>query len=339
VDVRDRNATQRVPTDAGLLLAAVEASGEAVLITSAALEEPGPRIEYVNPAFTRMTGYNAEEVLGLNPRLLQGSGTDRAVIDRMRAALAAGEPFQGEAVNYRKDGSTYTVEWLITPVRDPDGRIGHWVSAQRDVTERHAAEESQGLLVRELHHRVRNTLATVQAVLNASLRSSMGLADFRQVFTGRIASLAKTHTLITDARTQTVSFEGLLRTELEAYLEPGRSRVSLQGPQVPLASELAVPVGMALHELTVNAIRHGALADPDGRLEVTWTVDESPAGPVLRWTWDEHDGPPVALPSREGFGMELLNGLLTYRLKGKVDVAFDPDGLRVSAAVLLPRVR
>lgn len=122
--------------DLGVLFAAVEASGEAILITSAELDEPGPRIEYVNPAFTRMTGYAAREIVGRTPRFLQGSATERTVIDRMRAALRAGEGFQGEALNYRRDGSTYMVEWLITPVREADGSISRWISAQRDVTRR-----------------------------------------------------------------------------------------------------------------------------------------------------------------------------------------------------------
>lgn len=315
--------------------AAVEAAGEAILITSADLDDPGPRIEYVNPAFTRMTGYEPREVLGHTPRVLQGPRTDRAVLDRMRTALVAGEPFQGEAVNYRKDGTTYFVEWLITPVRDAEGGIARWVSAQRDVTERRASEERQSLLVRELHHRVKNTLATVQAVLNASLRSSLGLSEFRQAFTGRIASLAKTHALITEDRIQVVSFEDLVAAELRAYDEPPRPRITLQGPHVVLASELAVPVGMALHELATNAIRHGALGDPDGRLEVTWSVEDAPDGRVLHWTWNEHDGPPVALPTREGFGSQLLNRVLTLQVGAKVDIAFDPDGLRVAVAIPL----
>nr|WP_246681696.1 HWE histidine kinase domain-containing protein [Methylobacterium sp. L1A1] len=106
----------------------------------------------------------------------------------MRAALEAGERFQGEALNHRKDGSTYTVEWLITPVREPGGRITHWVSAQRDVTERRAGEDRQALLVRELHHRVKNTLATVQAVLNATMRSSLSIPEFTRALSGRIGS-------------------------------------------------------------------------------------------------------------------------------------------------------
>ncbi|AWN51407.1 HWE histidine kinase domain-containing protein [Methylobacterium sp. 17Sr1-1] len=326
-------ARRREP-DTRLLQAAVEASGEAVVITSADLDEPGPSIEYVNPAFTRMTGYGADEVLGRTPRLLQGSGTERAVLDRMRATLVAGEEFQGEAVNYRKDGSAYIVEWLITPVRDGDGRISHWVSVQRDVTERRRGEDRQALMVRELHHRVKNTLATVQAVVNATARSSLTVNEFTQAFTGRIGSLARTHALITEALAQAASFEGLLRAELSPY--GGRGRLTLEGPDVILPSELAVPVGMALHELTTNALRHGSLADPNGRLQVTWWVEDGHAGRALRWDWAEHDGPPTKHPTREGFGHRLLNKVLAAQTGAEVDVAFAPDGLRVSVRMPLP---
>ncbi|MCJ2035580.1 HWE histidine kinase domain-containing protein [Methylobacterium sp. J-068] len=322
--------------DPDVLLAAVEATGEAIIITSAVLDEPGPTIEYANAAFTRMTGYAADEVLGRSPRLLQGPLTDRAVLDRMRAAFLAGEAFQGEALNYRKDGTTYVVEWLITPLRDDDGRITRWVSAQRDITDRRAAEDRQALMVRELHHRVKNTLATVQAILNASLRSTGGLAEFRQAFTNRIASLAKTHALITEDAGQVVTFEGLLRTELEAYDEPGRQRVTLDGPRVRLISEQAVPMGMALHELATNAIRHGALGHPSGRLEVRWSLQDVPDGQALLWTWHERGGSPVAPPAREGFGSQLLNRVLRLQVGATVETSFEPDGLSVTVTLPLP---
>lgn len=326
--------TRTGTVDLKLLRAAVEASGEAIIITSADLDEPGPRIEYANPAFTRMTGYEACEVVGRTPRLLQGPATERAVLDRMRAALEAGQPFQAEAVNYRKDGTTYVVEWLITPVREADGRISHWVSAQRDVTERRAGEDRQALLVRELHHRVKNTLATVQAVLNATVRSSLSIPEFTRALSGRIASLARTHALITGDLSQAASFEGLLRAELRPYDE--RERLTLEGPRVVLPSELAVPVGMALHELTTNALKHGSLADPKGRLQVTWWVEDGPSGRGLRWDWAEHDGPPVGHPTREGFGHRLLNKVLATQTGAQVDVAFAQDGLRVSVRMPLP---
>ncbi|GJE72101.1 HWE histidine kinase domain-containing protein [Methylorubrum podarium] len=320
--------------DLRLLRAAVEATGEAILITSPDLSGSGPRIEYANPAFTRMTGYEAHEVVGRTPRLLQGPRTDRAVLDRMRAALEAGERFQGEALNYRKDGSAYVVEWLITPVREEDGRISHWVSAQRDVTERRAYEDRQVMMVRELHHRVKNTLATVQAVFNATARSGLSLTEFTRAFSGRIASLARTHALITEDLAQAASFDGLLRAELDPY--DTRGRLVFEGPRVVLPSELAVPVGMALHELTTNALRHGALADPDGRLHVTWRLEGGPAKPGLRWDWHEHDGPPVGHPTREGFGHRLLNKVLAAQTGAEVEVDFASDGLRVSVRMPLP---
>ena len=329
---RDEVGAGRV--DLRLLRAAVEASGEAILITSAEPDEPGPRIEYANPAFTRMTGYEAHEIVGLTPRILQGPHTDRTVLDGLRAAIEAGEATQAEAVNYRKDGSTYVVEWLITPVHESNGRITHWVATQRDVTERRAYEDRQAFMVRELHHRVKNTLATVQAVMNATGRSALSVAEFTRALSDRIASLARTHALITEDQAQAVSFEGLLRAELDPYDE--RGRLSLEGPAVLLPSELAVPVGMALHELTTNALRHGSLAHPNGRLHVCWRVEDTAPGTALRWDWSEHDGPPAAHPTREGFGHRLLNKVLATQTGAEVDVDFAPDGLRVCVRMPLP---
>ncbi|WCS23769.1 PAS domain-containing protein [Methylobacterium sp. NMS14P] len=328
---RDENGS--VGINLQLLQAAVEATGEAILITTADLDEPGPAILYANPAFTRLTGYESHEVVGRSPRFLQGQETERPPLDAARASLTAGEAFQGEALNYRKDGSTYRVEWLITPVRAADGGITNWVSAQRDITERRAFEDRQALMVRELHHRVKNTLATVQAVLNATMRSSVSMVEFSRAFTGRIVSLARTHALITEDMAQVASFEGLLRAELDPYDDGGR--IALDGPNLRLPSELAVPVSMALHELTTNALRHGALGHPNGRVVVTWSVEDGATGPSLFWTWNEHDGPPPTLPTREGFGTRLLNKILTAQTAAEVDVAFDADGLRISVRIPL----
>ncbi|MFK5595667.1 HWE histidine kinase domain-containing protein [Methylobacterium sp. HMF5984] len=321
--------------DLRLLRAAVEAAGEAILITTADLDEPGPIIVYANPAFARMTGYEAHEVTGRSPRFLQGPGTDRALLEGTRAALTAGNAFQGETLNYRKDGTAYMVEWLITPVRGSNERITHWVSAQRNVTDRRAFEDRQAMMVRELHHRVKNTLATVQAVLNATMRSSASMAEFGRAFTGRIVSLARTHALITEDHAQAASFEGLLRAELGPYDENGR--VTLSGPDVRLPSELSVPIGMALHEMTTNALRHGSLAHPAGRVSVSWTVEDTNGGRHLVWVWDERGGPPPGPPTHEGFGTRLINKILTAQVAAEVNVALDGGGLRIHVRVPLGR--
>jgi PAS domain S-box-containing protein len=125
-----------------LLDAAVAQSGDAILITDSELDPPGPKIVFVNPAFTQMTGYSADEALGRSPRLLQGPKTDRAVLDRVRAQCSRGEVFQGKVVNYRKDGREFILEWRVTPLRNAQGKIAHFVAVQHDVTEREQAQKA-----------------------------------------------------------------------------------------------------------------------------------------------------------------------------------------------------
>jgi PAS domain S-box-containing protein len=124
-----------------LLETAVAQAKEAVLITSAQLDLPGPEILFANPAFCDMTGYSREEILLKTPRMLQGPKSDRVMLQQLREALERGEPFSGETINYRKDRSEYYVEWDITPIRAEDGRIAYFLSIQRDVSARKAAEQ------------------------------------------------------------------------------------------------------------------------------------------------------------------------------------------------------
>lgn len=131
-----------VGRDPRVLETAIEHSRDAIIVTTADLDWPGPRIIYANPSFTTLTGYSLQEVIGKTPRILQGPKTDRAVLRRLREQLERGESFMGEAVNYRKDGSAFVMEWSVTPVRDESGAIREYVAVQRDVTARHQGEAS-----------------------------------------------------------------------------------------------------------------------------------------------------------------------------------------------------
>lgn len=137
----DITAGRAAQAEMNLLKAAIEAANDSVIITESLLDYPGPRIEYVNPAFTALTGYAAQEVIGKTPRLLQGPLTDRSLLDRLRRDLNSMQSFQGETINYRKDGTTYSVEWRIAPLRDQQGTVSKWVAVQRDVTERRRTED------------------------------------------------------------------------------------------------------------------------------------------------------------------------------------------------------
>lgn len=141
-----------------LLASATHVALNAVCITDADIDDPGPRIVYVNPAFERMTGYTADEVLGRNPRFLQGPASDRRVLDRLRADLEAGRPFQGETINYRKDGTPFTMAWRIAAVRDEHGVPTHYVAAQDDLTRLRSAEAKLRSLASQLQATLLPTL-------------------------------------------------------------------------------------------------------------------------------------------------------------------------------------
>ncbi|MBE9012910.1 response regulator [Pseudanabaenaceae cyanobacterium LEGE 13415] len=130
-----------------LLLSAVQQSRDSIVITNAHLDSPGPEIVYVNPAFTEMTGYQSEEVLGKSPRMLQGEHTERAVLDALRRNIAQGNPFHGEAINYHKDGSEFYVEWNITPIRNNQQQITHYVAIQRNISDRKRLEKERERLL------------------------------------------------------------------------------------------------------------------------------------------------------------------------------------------------
>jgi PAS domain S-box-containing protein len=127
---------ERAQESLRLLSSAVEQSKEAITITDAELDLPGPKIIFVNPAFTQMSGYTAEEAIGKTPRILQGPRTDKNVLGRLRQNLARGETFEGETINYRKDGKEFDLQWQIAPIRNPNGKITHFVATQRDITAR-----------------------------------------------------------------------------------------------------------------------------------------------------------------------------------------------------------
>lgn len=207
------------------------------------------------------------------------------------------------------------------------------------LAERQKTHERQALLIRELHHRVKNTLATVQGLLGATARSTKNVETFYQSFSDRIVSLGKTHTLLTEDYWQTAPLHDLLQNELGPYNVAGSRRIVLDGPSVELAADLAVPAGMAFHELTTNATKHGALSQANGRVTVTWSIAQGGAGRTLILDWVETGGPPVAVPERKGFGSTLLQRVLAQQCNAVVAIEYDPAGLRFHFEAPMPGER
>jgi two-component sensor histidine kinase len=208
-----------------------------------------------------------------------------------------------------------------------------------DITDRKRAEEHQALLIRELHHRVKNMLSTVQAIMASTARASTTIEEFQAAFTGRIASLARTHSALAESPSQNIGFDELLLTELDAYDDGSGNRIILDGPPAKLASSIAIPLGMALHELATNAVKHGALSVPGGCVAITWSVVDAAGGPTLQFEWVERNGPKVSAPKRRGFGSQLLERVLNRQVGADARLDYDPDGLRAQVSVSLAEHR
>jgi len=211
------------------------------------------------------------------------------------------------------------------------------IGLRREIERRRIAEQSQELLIGELHHRVKNTLATVQALIRLSLTAAPTLDAFRDTIGARIGSLAKTHTLLTHKRWRAIALRELIASELEAYRRP--SHIALDGPDIELAAETATTVGMVIHELATNAAKYGALSSSEGHIAISWSVAPVSGKPAsaITFTWCETDGPPVPQDRQMGFGSTLI-GRLIEQLRGTVNFDFAVTGLIFHASLIVPAV-
>lgn len=228
---------------------------------------------------------------------------------------------------------------LIMAVRFAQRARRRQREAEAFLAERERTAERQTLLIRELHHRVKNTLATVQALLGASVRTATSVDAFYASFSARVISLAKTHNLLTEDYWQQAPLREMLANELGPYNDAEGTRIRLEGPKVDLLGDLAVPTGMAIHELTTNAAKHGALSVPEGRIEVAWDVKRLQDRRFLHLDWREHNGPPITPPTRKGFGSTLLHRVLKVQCDADISFDFRPSGLHFCLKAPIPETR
>jgi two-component system CheB/CheR fusion protein len=235
---------------------------------------------------------------------------------------------------------TTTGRWFLIrlrPYRTLDDKIEGVVATFVDVTDRREAEAEwearQTLLLQELSHRVKNTLAVVHAIVRQSLSGS-GVSDAAlDTLDARLQSLAKSHDLLVQFDWRGLTMEHIAREQLSAYLASGREAVQLTGPPVMIPPPIATPIGLAIHELATNAAKFGALSVPTGRIQLTWQVLVREDGwRILKMTWTEIGGPPVTPPTRHGAGEALIERGLSG---ATVDRRFDPSGVVCSIAVPL----
>jgi signal transduction histidine kinase/DNA-binding response OmpR family regulator len=249
------------------------------------------------------------------------------VVAAVAEAIRAKSMFELEHRIRRVDGSLGWTLSRAVPLLDAQGDIAEWFGAASDVTARKEAEERQKLLLDELNHRVKNTLAAVQSIASQTLRGADIDGHVRDAFEGRLMALAQAHDLLTEGRWEGAMLRDLAFQELSPYGAENGMRFAIEGPDVRLRPKVAVALGMAFHELATNAAKYGAFSNGTGQVRLAWEVANAPPPAVLRLRWSETGGPPVTKPRRQGFGSRLIARGLAHELNGDVQLRYDPSGV------------
>ena len=328
IDVTEQRAAEM---DAARLAAIVVSSTDSII--SKTLDGV---VTSWNDAAVRMFGFEPREMIGqLITRIIppEFHGEEERILSKLRR----GERIEHyETVRVRKDGRRIDVSLSVSPVRDRFGRLVGAAKVARDITQRKQAEQTQRLLLSELNHRVKNTLAMVQSIASQTLRKSKNPAEFVTNFLGRLQSLASAHTLLTQSNWQGAELGALIRSQIIAD-GANDDRIACVGPEVVLPPQLALHLGLVLHELGTNARKHGALSSARGRVSVNWSIISTPA-PTLHLHWSETSGPPVyvATPMHSGFGITLIERSVRSFEGGEAAMQIESHGISWKLTLPLP---
>ncbi len=299
-----------------------ESAAEYAIVTT----DSERRITGWNPAASNVFGWSAAEAVGQDLSLIY-TEEDRAahVLDQeVRTAIKQGAALD-ERWHLKKDGSRFWGSGTLTPLKDRD--IIGFVKILRDQTQSRAMDERQQLLLAELQHRVRNTLAVIRSIARLTARSADNVEDYVRTFDGRIGAFARVQATLTREPSEGVDLKEMISNELHAYHDGAADRVPFAGPPLRLQAKAAETFGLAIHELATNAVKYGALSAPSGRLSVTWSMAPGEDAPIVQFSWVESGVNLTDDPVRLGFGTELLEKNLTYDFCAKCSLEFTKSGL------------
>ena len=326
---------QRLNNEHARLAAIVNSSRDAIFGFS--LDD---RITSWNTSAERIFGLSTEQVVGEPLNVLLPPNAADAAVTFFASNAGDQRLAEFEMTWVRPDGSTVPLEMCYSPVYDIDGKLTAGRLIARDITERHRATRHAEMMLAELNHRVKNTLATVQAIAQQTAANAPDLKTFNEGFLARLLALSNTHNLLARDAWNGAPLAEIVNSELAPYRHDGEAqgndtRVQLHGDDLNLRPKQALALSMALHELATNAAKYGALSVPHGQVTVAWTSHLLEQRQRLHLHWTESGGPAVVTPKRRGFGSRLISDGLPYELDGQVALDFPPGGVTCNIDVPL----
>ncbi|MEH3120701.1 MAG: PAS domain-containing protein [Sphingomonas phyllosphaerae] len=294
--------------------------------------EPSFRYENANAALARLLG--RADLIGVDVRDAWPTSASEALIEQIAMVERGGRPSSMEMALETASGTRWFMV-TISPIAGSPAERPRYATASLDITDRKRAEARQRLMLDELNHRVKNTLAVVQSLAQQSFRGDQATPEARQAFESRLAAVAAAHHLLVTQDWTSVSLPALVADVAGPGCGADRGRIEIHGPDILLPPPIAVSLALALHELCTNAVKYGALSNDTGRVAIRWAADASAPG-TLHIVWMERDGPPVTLPSRRGFGSKLIERALSADLGGPVQLDFAPEGLTCTITAIVP---
>ncbi|MET7243515.1 PAS domain S-box protein [Methylobacterium sp. EM32] len=296
-------------------------------------------IDYVNPAGRALVGLSEDAASGA--RLTDVFPPDDLPFAQgtILPAIRAGGSWSGEfRLCNLATGAVTPVRYSLFPLRGPGGAFEGFAAVSHDISARKAAEAQQEILNRELSHRLKNTLAMVQAIAVQTLRNATDPAAAREALVARLVALGKAHDILLTGEGESASLRAVLASALAIHDDGRPGRFRLSGPPVPCGAPAALSLALMTHELATNAVKYGALRTPEGYVTLDWTVDSTNA-PVLALRWQEHGGPPVTPPTAKGFGSRLIERGLAGTVDGEVATHYPPEGVVCTLTAPLAELR
>ena len=300
--------------------------------------DPACSIIFANDSLLSLTGHHRAELLGESIYSLIAEDADVGVLAAIKRGFQRGSGVDCEVKCRRKDGGAFWAALSVNPVFDKEGQIiQHFVSFF-DLTRHKQAQAQAKMLIDEMNHRVKNTLATVQAIVRQALRSDVDRPTLRQMIKSRLSALARSHDLLTREKWKGAGLREIIHqtlTPFRAGESEGRLFV-ITGEPVRFAPKAAMDLCIVFNELATNAVKYGALSRVGGSVHIDWKLERTPQGRRLALTWRELGGPAVKAPTHRGFGTRVIERGLAHELGGTGHLDYRPEGLVCTMNIPLP---